>query len=258
MKRTTCTIICLLLGTAAIRAEVTVTPLAITEHRGKKLAEIKGDKSSHNYDNSMSLILVLSGPEVVGATQYGKTEITKAVDDTGQSLVSDMKFVSDNFQDLDEHMWFFHDNPPKDKIKVDVRLEPATRHAKRITALEGSLVVRTTAHQNVLIPVAAGQNVNDPALNQAGVTVNIKKIDAAGKTVELEVNDPKDVVGDVRLVDAAGKEATSGYASFGFNNRKQVELIADGDLKDLQIQIPIATKTSDVNVPFKFTDLPLP
>lgn len=257
----TVTLIGLLAGTAS--AAVKVTPLRISESRSKVINKVEGEKSFTSSDNgSLTIQLLVAGPEVTGATHFGKVDVKKATDDAGNSAVSDSRsrFSRDRFSELNrKHMWFFHDNPPKDKVKIDIRLKVTPRGAKRLAVLEGSLVLRSTDYTQVTAAPSAGKAIADKALGDAGITVDVKRVDAKNGMVEMSVSDPNDKLGDIELVDASGKAINSGRSSFGFNKKKTVRLDSDKPLPSgVKVRIPIAVKVTNVDVPFKLENIELP
>jgi len=247
---------------ASLSAEVEVSLLTVSEHRTRTVAKAPGERDfGGGQVGSLTLELMLSGPEVEAATHLGPVKLDAAEDDGGKSLVRKAGgHFGDGFDEIDrEHMWFMSDDPPKDRIKVRVDLDPAGRQAAKLTEVAGVLTLRTTESKPVLLVPEAGKAVSDPLLSGAGVKVRVKKVDAAKGSLELAVEDPDGKLGKLDWVDAEGESLVVGTSSFGFNNKRTVSLDTGGkSAEGARLRIPVYTKVSNEEVRFKLENIELP
>lgn len=251
------------LTTPAALAEVEVEPIQLSENRSVQLKELDFTEQVGSDGSLMTLTLLLSGPEVAEATHYGQVDVTEVRDDTGASLAPPRRTfpAQAGFQELDrEHMWFLADNPPEDKIKVDIRLEGTDRGARRLASIKGSLQLRTTATESFTVEPVAGQSVEHALLERAGATLEIRQINDQNGRVQLAATDPDGLLGDPEIVNADGEDITMGTASFGFNDRKTIQLDPQDQTlpEGAKIRVHVITGREDLQVPFEFEDLPLP
>lgn len=256
MKRILLTTACVLLTSAAALAEVTVAPLRVEESRSCQISEVKGvHPISHFGGNDLTVELLLSGPEVVTATQIKEIAITSATDDAGTTLKSGAQRTNGGFHNLNrKFMWFFMKNPPADKIKVKVKLTAPARKATRLTHLEGSVTLRCGTSTQILIPAVVGKATNK-LLQQAGATVEVTKVEPG--RVRLDIEDPQQKLHDYELVDKTGKKIQTGSSGWG-GARTIVTLDSDHVSPGSSIKLQVITRTTEHKVPFKLQNIPLP
>ncbi|MBI1373064.1 MAG: hypothetical protein GC159_10065 [Phycisphaera sp.] len=252
--------------TRADAAGVEVKVFGVSESRTKDfIVSDKARKFGGSF-NTTTVTLQLAGKEVEAATHAGYIKITRAVDDKGNDLSpakSNFSFGGQNsYDELNrEHMWFFEDVKPKDRIKVSLMLSQAPRQATKIASLEGTLKLKSATLKDVMVGGLAGQvgkAVADPAIKAAGATVTITKVDTASKQVEMKVTDPNDRIAEYDVVDASGNSLSNGRSSFGFNNTKTVSIDCRSLPANAKLKLSVATSTTETDVPFKLTDIELP
>ena len=212
--------------------------------------------------------LLVEGQPVENATHWGAIDITTAVDEHGNSLASQEqagrhKLIE--FEELNrEHMWFFEDVRPKDKIKVDIPLSVTPRSSKTLAVLEGSLQIRRMQTKPIVITDLAmfvGKTVDDNELSALGISVKLLEYTPKNPSqyIKFQVTDPKELVQDTALVDARGKTLSQSHSSFGFNHVRTIQL---GGVKpmssDPRLKLVVKTGQQDIEVPFSLKDLPLP
>lgn len=251
---------------ATAAAKVTVTPYTVRETREVKL--VKDTGPNFGQGGFLTVTLLLQGKPVEEATHWGMIHFTSVVDDQGNSLAprtGSGPIALNDYEELNrEHMWFFQDVKPKDKIKVDIPLSPAPRSATKIATMTGTLKLNQVQAKDVIVAdldKLVGKNVADKTLAAAGITVKISKFQRrkGSGEVELKVTDPNKMLQDADLVDANGKKLSNFSSSFGFNNTKTISMGAGDTLPaDTRVKLSIKTGQKEVVVPFKITNLALP
>jgi hypothetical protein len=249
---------------AARPAAPTVRVMTVSEAREKRLIEMKQSGGfSMPSENILTLTLLIEGDVVPDLTHYGREapEVT-AVDDTGQSLDAKGHHMTGTLDR--DHMWFFQDEAPADKIKVDVQLEAPKRSATKLATVEGAIGFEAATVTEVRLSDLAthvGASVEHAALEQAKVSVKIAAFDPGNpmQAIELELGDPDERVTSFDIVDGSGTSLSNGYSSFGFGGTRQVQLSADGRLPDdARLVLGVVTARRTVSIPFELKDVELP
>ncbi|MBU0639867.1 MAG: hypothetical protein KKB50_13445 [Planctomycetes bacterium] len=269
-------------GQAADSAGVDVRLLSITEVRHVVLEKpAQGEEAiSFTFGDSPEPGLVLE-LELIGvvagqATHYGHVTVKSAEDDTGHKLNPlkprfSMNDAGSTFLKIDrEHMYFGQGQVPQDRIKFDVKLELPNRAAKKLAMAAGSVKLRTGKRQDVLIAgprQKIGTPLKDKALAAAGLKVEIVEPQPDGflapqdlsKAVVFRVSGKLETLLDASVVDAQGKELSSGSMSSTAGDAKTYVLEADESLPDdARLKLVVLLGQKDVEVPFKLADVPLP
>ncbi len=262
MHRSTFFMAALIATTASVTlAELKVETFRVSESRIVQVKKLKSDKT-FSQSSSLTVQLLISGPEVEAFSHYAQIQPTEARDDSGQSLVRKQSpFGQNQFRELNrEQMWFFEDNPPKDQIKIDVNLMAPTRKATKIKVLKGSLQLQSSITKAVTFPAKITKAINDKVLKAAGVVIEITQVNKTKGSIQLKTRDPKKLVhGNLEILDAKGKKISQGYSSFGFNNQRTITLDTNGKLPAGSIvRVLIVESRKTIDVPFELKDIPLP
>jgi hypothetical protein len=244
---------------------VAVRVLAVEESRRLDVGTSAERAVFHS--NGLKLTVELSGAPIETATGCGALKLEKALDDKGKSLLGDPGSLHRSnlatFEKINrDQMWFFADVKPKDKIKVEIELNPATRSAVTLKALTGSIRVgRSTDIAFPDLPAKVGKPLEDKALADAGVSLTLTKAgDKGSSEVSYTMNDPNGYVAEVRLVDASGKDVTRGRSSmrFGNLNSHTVEAGSGPMPAGVKLVVALMTPATVLTVPIDLKDVPLP
>lgn len=248
---------------ASARADeaIKVSPFTVSESREATMHELARDKSS-----SLTLTLLLEGEAIKSVTHLGAVEVTAAADDKGNRLEGLSRGFSTRFGKINrEHMWFFMDEKPRDKIKVDVRLEAPPRSAKALRGVAGSIKLRKVQTTDVFIGDLAskvGKQVDHAALKKLGVTLQIEKYEPQnrGEYIEFKLTDPKELVVDYALVDAKGEAINRAASAFGFGDSKTVDLGGGSKAApaNARLKLIVTTEQEEISVPFEVKAIELP
>lgn len=259
---------CVVLMTASVPARadgpppVAVRVLSVDESRHVEVARSVEKPFSHSV--GLKLTLELSGPALETAAAFGGLKLDQAVDDQGNSLLGDHGSLQQSnlakFQKIDrERMWFFANEKPKDKIKVDLELKPAARSAARLKAVTGSIRVGTSTEISFTdLPAKAGKPLEDKALADAKVSITLTKVADTG--ISYSMTDPNGYVADVGLVDAAGKDAARGRwsMSMGALSSYNIDAKTGAIAAGARLVVSLMTPATVVTVPIDLKDVPLP
>ena len=261
-------------------AAVTVTPVRISESRVKDLAAKAGQESSHmGFNEGLRLVVRLDGPEVAGATQYGKLKIAQATDDAGTNLLPKAEgFGAEDAEGFVKFrsammMGIFSSDRDDPQLFVELRLDPAARKAGRIKLIKGQMQVIAGGESKtveVKNPGAMlGKMIDDAALKQGGVQIQVldpKKADQGmmmmagdGPQVVVQIKGNLSVLDSIKVVDGQGKDLGQGEGSSSSKDveTRSITLSQAPDAQTtLKITLHVGQKT--VNVPFELKDVPLP
>jgi hypothetical protein len=251
--------------TYAATEPVAVRVLEVEESRHLDVGNSAERHVSHS--TGLKLTLELSGAPIETATGCGVLKLEKAVDDRGNSLLGDPGSLQRSnlatFEKINrEQMWFFADVKPKDKIKVEIVLNPATRSAATLKVLTGSIRVgRSTDITFADLAAKVGKPLEDKALADAKVSLTLTKVSDKGNAdVSYTMSDPNGYVADVRLVDASGKDVTRGRSSMRFGNMSSYTVQAGTGPTPAGVKLVVAlmTPATVLTVPIDLKDVPLP
>jgi hypothetical protein len=245
----------------AVEAATTATAISVKEARESQVGKIEGEPETLLGGNAgLTISVLLTGEEAGKASQVGKITYTKAVDDTGVSLVIPREENGDPppFENIDRRFMFSQDPPPADKVLVTLSLAPSARAARKITLIEGKIALRSIETADVVVPITANASARNKALEAAGARVKFEKVDADNNSVDLDITDPKDSVVGFDLIDKEGAKITTSMSSSQSDEKKTVTLGADKIDKDTRLKLTLATKRTDSETPFKLENVPLP
>lgn len=264
-------------GDDATDGKASVTLVEIREVRFKNLGPSRAKARVGIRDPArvphLAVILEIAGPPAAQAIKYGHIKIIKAEDDQGKSLkaikVSDLtKDPADGFIDIDRHAMFFWDqDKPTDKLRVELNLENAGRSAKTLKKLEGTIKLRIAAErQEVVIDAILskqGQTIEHEVLKAAGLTLTVVEVDPKTKRITFETTGVQDSLLSMTLETADGKAIDA--AQFSTPAPNAVDAKMSRGLNpwaavppDARLRLIIGTGLSTVDVPFSFADVALP
>lgn len=233
---------------------------------------------SHDSENALIVTLELQGPALKNLTHYGKIDIQNAIDDAGNKLTLHENF-KDGLTELDkefalvnrEHMYFFEDSVPEDKVRVELKFNATKRAASKITGINGTIGIRVGEINEVTIPAVTtkiGKKIADSTLAAAGIEMTV--IDPSkgsgffvgagdGTSVTLQfAGDPQSVL-EVELIDANGESMQAMSMWNRESSTARCTLMADTEIPaDAAIKMKVSTGTSTFDVPFGLKHLELP
>jgi hypothetical protein len=257
---------CILLAcaAAAARAEVKVQPAEVSETRVATL--IKKPNVFSSDVSRLAVKLNVDGPEVKGATKWGKLKIAQAVDDAGTDLKPKQEGISfgPGGDDLEEINRFGVDEGKKDgPFDVTLRLGVPARNATAIASLKGEFAVLAGGEEKVVsltkLKSMQGKPLDDPALKAAGVSGTFAKPAGNDPAVAVEYKGGTDAIKEVEIVDAAGNSVSSGRFSTGFGGVQSVNYLLSKPLDDtMTMKLHLIVGQKAVTVPFELKDVKLP
>ena len=260
----------LLLGSMAQGAEVKLAE--ITETRSRQVIK---DDDTFLTSSGLNIKLRISGEDVKGATAYGRLKIAEAVDDVGTNLKPTERGFG-GFSNAFQSIHRFNMSMPGEEKKqeepkhfdLDVQLQPPPRKATRLKSLKGEVQVQAGGEKQTVtltkIPSLYGQQVQDPALKAAGLTVTVVDPKAgqsfvSGDSITIQVKGNSDVIQNADITNAAGDRISHGHFSTGFNNEKTIGYDLTQPLDDeVTMKLNLLVNQKTVTVPFELKDVELP
>ena len=254
-------------------AKLVVRVITVHETRHKDLRKnpTKPQFGGGNPDakGRLAVTIEITGDAAARAEKYGFIQVTKAEDDQGKALKPREGFgmnfnPHDRLVDVDRDAMFFgEEEKPKDKLRVTLHFDAPARSSKALKTLTGTLKLFVFQERKEVLVTdilsMQGKTIENELLKSAGLNIKVAKVNEKTKAVTFETTGDQDSLLGLSLVDAAGKEinvmlmtTTSG----GQTSRSlQPEKSAPADAR-LKLTIGIGQET--VEVPFSFTDVPLP
>jgi hypothetical protein len=262
-------------GTIAAAQDIVVKPARISEMRANEW--IKKDSLPGGFAltllSSLNVTLRVEGAAARDATKYGRLKITEAADDTGKALqsmeahsgVAEPDFISVRDPRLPE---------PPERTGFDVVIHPLTlaaRNATAIRSLKGEFQMLVGGEKKIVTAKdpksLVGGKLEDPALKEAGVEIEIVKpdrvlhgetVDQADTVVSLWIRGNRGAIQETNLVNAAGETLNDGWHSNGIGGIKMT--VAPGRTMDANtmLQIVLMVGQQTVTVPFELKDVKLP
>jgi hypothetical protein len=263
-----------------LQAEITVTPVRITESRSKEFMdqnEEPGGKHAWGTGHIMRLSLRFTGNELKGTTAYGHSKIAEVIDDTGRSLVKNPQsgFGSDKFISLLSQFAPQQGRTPNDAPMLDLQFDAAERRATKLVSVKGEVQFRAGGEEKTLtagrMTALVGTALIDPLLDAARLKVSVvdpkrsKLLTAGGEGgnfLMLEFSGDTDCVSSIEVTDPASKAPCKiqGWTENDGTTTHDFHVATlDRPLNDamtLKIQLFVGQKV--VKVPFQLHDIPLP
>ncbi|MCH8052479.1 MAG: hypothetical protein IH895_00315 [Planctomycetes bacterium] len=217
----------------------------------------------------LAVTIELAGAASARAEKYGFVQITKVEDDQGKALKPREGFgmntnPHDRLVDVDrESMFFWEKTKPNDKLRVTLYFDVPARSSKALKTLTGKLKLFVIKERKEVIVAdilsMQGKTIENDLLKSAGLIIKVTKVEDKSKAVTFETSGNQDSLLELALVDAAGKGinvATMTMTLGGKTSRtlQPVETVP----VDARLKLTIGLGQETVEVPFSFTDIPLP
>ena len=217
----------------------------------------------------LAVTIELAGAASARAEKYGFVQITKVEDDQGKALKPREGFgmntnPHDRLVDVDrESMFFWEKTKPNDKLRVTLYFDVPARSSKALKTLTGKLKLFVIKERKEVIVAdilsMQGKTIENDLLKSAGLIIKVTKVEDNSKAVTFETSGNQDSLLELALVDAAGKGinvATMTMTLGGKTSRtlQPVETVP----VDARLKLTIGLGQETVDVPFSFTDIPLP
>ncbi len=251
----------------------TVRVITVHELRHKDLRKspTQSQLGSVNPDAQeiLEVTIELAGAASARAEKYGFVQITKVEDDQGKALKPREGFgmntnPHDRLVDVDrESMFFWEKTKPNDKLRVTLYFDAPARSSKALKTLTGKLKLFVIKDRKEVIVAdilsMQGKTIENDLLKSAGLIIKVTKVEDKSKAVTFETSGNQDSLLGLALVDAAGKGinvATMTMTLGGKTSRtlQPVETVP----VDARLKLTIGLGQETVEVPFSFTDIPLP
>ena len=256
----------LVAAAAASLAAVKVQPAEVLETR--LLTLIKKENVFTSDASRLQVKLSVDGPEVKGATKWGKVKLTEAVDDAGTDLKpkkDDSGFSFGRNDDFEEISRFGMSDDEKNSNAFDVAIQLAlpARKASAIKSLKGEFEVMAGGEEKVVtltkLKSMQGKPLADPVLKAAGINGKVTKPSGDDPALTVDYTGGTDAIKDVEILDAAGNSVSNGRFSSGFGGTQNVSYQLSKPLDDtmtMKMHLIVGQKT--VKVPFELKDVKLP
>jgi len=254
-----------LLACASLAA-VKVQPAEVLETRLVTL--VKKENVFSSDASRLQVKLNIDGPEIKGATKWGKVKLTEAVDDAGTDLKpkkDDSGFAFGRNDDLEEISRFGMSDEEKKSNAFDVTINLAlpARKAATIKSLKGEFEVMAGGEEKVVsltkFKSMQGKALTDPVLKAAGINGKVTKPTGDDPALAIDYTGGTDAIKEVEILDAAGNSISNGRFSSGFGDTQNVNYMLSKPLDDtmtMKMHLVVGQKT--VKVPFELKDVKLP
>jgi hypothetical protein len=247
-------------------AAVKVQPAEVLETRLATL--IKKENVFSSDSSRLQVKLRVDGPEVKGATKWGKVKLAEAIDDAGTDLKpkkDDSGFSFGRNDDLEEISRSGMSDEEKKSSGFDVTISLAlpARKASAIKSLKGEFEVMAGGEEKVVtltkLKSMQGKPLADPVLKAAGINGKVAKPTGDDPAFTVDYTGGTGAIKDVEILDAAGNNISNGRFSSGFGDAQNVSYQLSKPLDDtmtMKMHLVVGQKT--VKVPFDLKDVKLP
>ncbi len=217
----------------------------------------------------LAVTIEITGDAAARAEKFGFVQITKAEDDQGKALKPRDGFgmntnPHDRFVDVDrDSMFFWEETRPKNKLRITLYFDAPARSSKALKTLTGKLKLFVIKERKEVIVTdilsMQGKTIENDLLKSAGLIIKVTNVEDKSKAVTFETSGNQDSLLELALVDAAGKGinvATMTMTLGGTTSRtlQPVETVP----VDARLKLTIGLGQKMIEVPFSFTDIPLP
>ncbi len=217
----------------------------------------------------LAVTIEITGDAAARAEKFGFVQITKAEDDQGKALKPREGFGTntnphDRLVDVDrESMFFREEEKPQDRLRVTLHFDAAARSSKALKTLTGKLkLLVTKEHKEVIVADVLsmqGKTIENELLKSIGLNIKIAKVDDKSKDVTLETTGNQNSLLELALIDAAGKEINVATMTVQLGDKTSRLLHpVESVPADARLKLTIGLGQETVEVPFSFTDIPLP
>lgn len=249
-------------------AETTSKAISVTETRFKTLDKAAKDDVVPVMPSSLTVSVELKGEMIVDAVGFGSITF-KATDDKGNDLKPITFGLSGDgdMQPIDRHqMWLGLDDPPKDRIRLDLHMAAPPRSATKLAAIEGSIKLQVGKGKEIFIANPANKvkkELEDALLKQAGIKVTLESFDPTGGAfvtyARVKAEGKIGSLAKMEVVDEAGKSLGNGSSITGFGDTASYEVLGTDALPaGARVKLTVITDMKVIEVPIKLMDLELP
>ena len=217
----------------------------------------------------LAVTIEVAGNAAARAEKFGFVQITRAEDDQGNAIKPREGFgmitnPHDRLVDVDrDAMFALEKEKPKDRLRVTLHFDAAARSSKSLKTLTGKLkLLVAEGHKEVIVADVLsmqGKVIEHELLKSAGLNIKVAKVDEKTKAVTFETTGNQNSLLELALVDAAGKEinVTTMTMILGDKTSRSLQP-ADSVPADARPKLTLGFGQETVEVPFHFTDIPLP
>ncbi len=258
-------------STASTAPSVQIVQIHEVRHKDLRKNPAKSQLGGVNPDaqESLAVTIEITGGAAARAEKFGFVQITKAEDDQGKVLKPREGFGTntnphDRLVDVDrDAMFFWEEKKPTDRLRVTLHFDAPARSSKALKTLTGKLKLFVIKERKEVIVAdilsMQGKTIENELLKSAGLIIKVTKVEDKSKAVTFETSGNQDSLLELALVDAAGKGinvATMTMTLGGKTSRtlQPVETVP----VDARLKLTIGLGQETVEVPFSFTDIPLP
>ena len=267
------TLSALIAGDPPTKAKPAVRVITVQEVRHKDLRKNppKPQFGGRNLDvqGRLAVTLEITGDAAARAEKFGFVQITKAEDDQGQALKPREGFgmnlnPHDRLVDVDrDSMFALEKEKSKDRLRVSLHFDAPARSSKALKTLTGKLKLFVIKERKEVLVAdilsMQGQTIENELLKSAGLNIKISKVDEKSKAVTFETTGNDDSLLELLLIDAAGKEINVATMTSKLNEQISRTLHpVESVPADVRLKLTIGLGQETVEVPFSFTDIPLP
>ena len=217
----------------------------------------------------LAVTIELAGAASARAEKYGFVQITKVEDDQGKALKPREGFgmntnPHDRLVDVDrESMFFWEKTKPNDKLRVTLYFDAPARSSITLKTLTGKLKLFVIKERKEVIVAdilsMQGKTIENDVLKSAGLIIKVTKVEDKSKAVTFETSGNQDSLLELALVDAAGKgiNVATMTMTLGGKTSRTLQPVQTVPV-DARLKLTIGLGQETVEVPFSFTDIPLP
>ena len=217
----------------------------------------------------LAVTIEITGDAAAQAEKFGFVQITKAEDDQGRAIKPREGFGTntnphDRLVDVDrDAMFFWEETKPKDKLRVTLHFDAPARSSKALKTLTGKLKLFVIKDRKEVIVAdilsMQGKTIENELLKSAGLNIKVEKVDQKTKAVTFETTGNQDNLLELALIDAAGKEINVTLITMTLGDKTSRSLQPAGSVPaDARLKLTLGFGQETVEVPFSFTDIPLP
>ncbi|QDU40029.1 hypothetical protein Mal4_43830 [Maioricimonas rarisocia] len=202
------------------------------------------------------------GPGAATVVAVGDLTVKTATGSNEQPLQTrdDQFSFGDGFKAVDRT--FLNDNMPVDGVRAKFEFNPPSSIPESISMFSGSVALRTVREQKAVqidsLAKYVGKRITNSELGRAQVQLALL---AQGDQRQLSLLKGTPArIHSIELIDASGNVIPDGSVSRAeFNGKVFYSLFAgDRNVDELGLQITLNVGMRDVEVPFRFADLPVP
>ena len=250
---------------------VQIVQIHEVRHKDLRKSPTKSQLGLMNPDTQeiLAVTFEITGAAAARAEKFGFVQITKAEDDQGKTIKPREGFgmntnPHDRLVDVDRNaMFFWKKTKPKDRLRVTLHFDAAARSSKTLKTLTGKLKLFVIKERKEVIVTdilsMQGKTIENELLKSAGLSVTISKVDEKSKAVTIETTGDQNSLLELSLIDAAGKEINVTMMTMTLGGKTSRSLQPAGSVPvDARLKLTLGLGQETVEVPFHFTDIPLP